>query len=518
MNDSNPRAAKVQPSISAPSKGESGGRDETAQKAPSPLPELPALQFETDLGLPVLGPLLAGTLRVDCTGISLKGTENGSPKEFTGPGYIVQTDTEGFAITIFVAGTPSLQEVLRPGGAPSTLISDAFTLEATDEFGRHWRAENIWMPATPLAAGGKGYVVRALGYELTMSRTNDGINDHSIEVWSRGEQRLLDHTSFGLLSILEQPRNLAGCLYLTTVSANTFQSSGLDFAAFHHHGNTCVRAMGRQPLPTNIGPRVWESMLFALAGPLDWSAIRLIDEGTEELRIRSPRERPSSNGNPPILQHLQPPTGDTWCIFDCYLRYVLRGPQPPEPKLHPLSSQVFSVRNSAGASIEAQSHALTVAVENVLNTFLLETGQPSDLDIAALKDLMAHLKDWPTKNQSPRKRAMQRAMGAIGGFKNASATDRLRALVSEGVISQNGVEAWKKLRNAGTHGDWSQLGQNHRHWADLTSAVSTLLHQLIFHLIGYKGAYTDYGTHGYPLRKYPPNPATGPSPSPDGAA
>ena len=519
MNDSNPRAAKVQPSISAPSKGESGGRDETAPKAPSPPPELPALQFETDLGLPVLGPLLAGTLHIDCTGISLKGTENGSPKEFTGPGHITQTDTEGFAITIFVAGTLSLQEVLRPGGAPGTLISNTFTLEAIDEFGRHWRAENIRMPATQLAAGGKGYVVRALCYELTMSRTSSGVTGHSLEVWSRDELRLPvpHHTSSGLLPLVEQPENLAGRWYRTTVLSNTFRSDRFDFATFHHHGNTCVRAMGKQPLPPKFGTRIWESMVFVLASPLSWSAIRLIDEGTEELRIRSPRERPSSNGNPPILQHLQPPTGDTWCIFDCYLRYVLRGSQPPEPKLHPLSSQVFSVRNSAGASIEAQSLALTVAVENVLNTFLLETGQPSDPDIAALKDLMEHLKDWPTKNQSPRKRAMERAMGAIGGFKNASATDRLRALVSEGVVSQNGVEAWKKLRNAATHGDWSQLRQNRQHWADLTGAVSTLFHQLIFHLIGYKGAYTDYGTHGYPLRKYPPNPATGPSPSPDGA-
>ena len=250
MSDSNPISRESSAQRIVPSKDESTGHNEAAPKPPSPRPELPALQFEANLGLPVLGPLLAGTLRVDCTSISLKGTENGTPKEFTGPGHIAQTDTEGFAITIFVAGTPSLEEVLRPGGTPGTLIGDAFTLEAIDEFGRHWRAENIWMPATQLAAGGKGYVVRALCYELTTSRTSSGITGNSLEVWSRGELRLPvpHHTSSGLLPLVEQPGNLAGRWYRTTVVANVFQSGGFDFATFHHHGNTCVRAMGNHTL------------------------------------------------------------------------------------------------------------------------------------------------------------------------------------------------------------------------------------------------------------------------------
>ena len=493
-------------------------------------PELPALQFEMDLVLPVLGPLLAGTLRVDCTSISLKGTENGTPNEFTGPGYIAQMDTEGFAITIFVAGTLSLEEALRPGGTPGTLMGDAFTLEATDELNRNWRAENIRMCAPEGCVGASGYVVRATCWELVMQRPSGSMEGFSLEVWSRGELPLPPphHTSTGLLPLVEQPEDYAGRRYRTTVVANTFHSDGFDFAAFHHHGNTCVRAMGKQPLPPNIGPRVWESMLFALAGPLNWSAIRLAEGANEDLRMCSPRRQATSDGSPPILSHLYPPPHDTWQIFDRYLQYVLRTPSKASHpwQLHPLSTQVLSVRSSANTSLEVQSLALTIAVEAVLGDFFLELGKPTETGVAALKDLVEHINAWASNNkmdnetemQEARKQLRSRASNAIGNFKKASAKDRLRALLSEGATSDIGLKAWKELRNAATHGDWSGLRSNYQKWMDLIGAVRTLFHQIIFRLIGYTGTYTDYGTHGYPLRKHPPNPATGPSPSPDGAA
>ena len=486
-------------------------------------PELPALQFEMDLVLPVLGPLLAGTLRVDCTSISLKGTENGTPKEFTGPGYISQTDTEGFAIAIFVAGTLSPQEVRRPGGAPGTLLSgsNCFTLEATDELNRNWRAENISMCAPEGCVGASGYVVRATCWEVVTQRPSGSMEGFSLEVWSRGELPLPPphHTSRGLLSLVEQPENYAGRWYGTTVVANTFHSDGFDFALFHHHGNTCVRAMGKQPWPPNIGSRVWESMLFALAGPLNWSAIRLAEGANEELRMRSPRRQATSNGNPPILSHLYPPPHDTWQIFDRYLQYVLRAqPEATHPwQLHSLSTQVFSVRNSAGASLETQSLALTVAVEAVLKRFFPELGKPTETDIAALDNMLNHIKGWKYGDNKINFCLKERALSAIGSFKKTSASDRLYALLSLGAISKAGLDAWKKLRNAANHGEWSSRRSNYQEWIEQIGAVRTLFHQLIFRLIGYTGTYTDYGTRGYLLGRYPPGNTAGVSPSSDGA-
>ncbi len=123
-------------------------------------------------------------------------------------------------------------------------MSNAFTLEATDVLGRTWRAENKQEPAPNGCVGGSGYVVRATCHELTMQRSSSGIEGGSLEVWSRGELRLPDPIVLGLLPIIEQPEDPGGRPYRTTVVADTFQSCGLDFAAFHHHGNTCVRASG----------------------------------------------------------------------------------------------------------------------------------------------------------------------------------------------------------------------------------------------------------------------------------
>ncbi len=76
-----------------------GGAQGQGKAVPKPIgrpSELPALRFDEDLGHPVLRPLLASRFHLDCTGISLAGTVRGKPTEYAGPGYIVQTNTEGF--------------------------------------------------------------------------------------------------------------------------------------------------------------------------------------------------------------------------------------------------------------------------------------------------------------------------------------------------------------------------------------------------------------------------------------
>ena len=343
--------------------------------------ELPPLQFDVNLDPPVLRPLLVGKFRIDCTKILLKGASGGVSKEFAGPGYIAQTETEGFAITIFVAGSLPFQDISMSGGVPGTLLSSAgaFSLEATDISGRTWHAGNIWMPSPRRGIGGDGYIVRASCHELVLQRSSCSIEGHSLELWSRDQLEFPFPTAGMFLPVIEQQQaeEPLGRSYRTIVLADTFQSCGFEFATFHHHGNIGLRAVGSQPPPEHFGPRVWESMLFALAGPLNWSAIRIASNGTEELRIRSPRARATPDGSPPILTRLYPPPYDTWRIFECYLKYVLAGPPPAEPKLHPLSSQVFSARNSGGASLEVQSLTLTVAVEAVLAEFFTELGKPT---------------------------------------------------------------------------------------------------------------------------------------------
>ena len=465
--------------------------------------ELPCLQFEPMFTRPILGPLLQGKLHVDCTEISLTGNRQGVSTRYVGPGYVDQTESRCFEVTIFVPKTFSAPGILQFGSLPGTLSSSAtsLTLEATDELGRIWRAENIWAAEPSGSLGGAGCVVRAQCHELAV-QWPASIDGHSLEIWHRGELLLPHPLARRYQPILEPTGGFRSRHYLTTVVADTFQSCGLNFAVFHHNGNTCMRATGDEALPDHIGPRVWEAMLFALGGPLGWSAIRCVGDKTERLRIRPQRRDCSNGGHPPILDHLQPPTEDVWQIFGGYLRYVLKGPQPAHPNLHALSSQVFAVRNSQDASLEIQSLATVVAIENLLAEFYMDHGKPSEKELAAQSALLKHLESWPEQDEQCKK-LLERAKSVIGGFTKASAAARLRALLALGAISEEGVEAWKKLRNAATHGDWSALRGDRQGWCDRIGAVTTLFHQLIFHLINYKGCHTDYGTHGYPLVRYP---------------
>jgi hypothetical protein len=46
--------------------------------------------------------------------------------------------------------------------------------------------------------------------------------------------------------------------------------------------------------------------------------------------------------------------------------------------------------------------------------------------------------------------------------------------------------------------------QNLQSFIDQTARVKVLFLQLIFHLVGYAGKYTDWGARGWPLVDYPP--------------
>ena len=447
---------------------------------------------EGNTAAPVIGPALTGHLKIDCTTITLSETRQSGGRAAevaSGPGYITQTPPDGFHVTIFLPG-PLPVDGQRAPCAPGTLQNGSHKLAATDIFGRTWTAVCVQVDPPSGCTGGRGHILGAHCFELELRENGrpPDTSDNRVEVWSRGELRLPNAAhDLRLLPIIEGPTASGQRARRVTVVANRFEDCGYKFAIFHHGGNTCLRVLCSAPPPDHLAWRLWESMLFTLGGPLSPTAIRTVRGGVGKLRIRPPEPLANGRAFAPIDTYSGPPAGDVWEIFRRYLRYVLSGDQPPDGRLHPLSAQVFAVRKSEMLSVNAQSLALSVAVEAVV-------------------------KGWPDSRSGPKARARDRTAGSTGNAIRHPGTNKLlHQLCSLGAVSEVNAKAWKKLRNAAAHGDWSGLQRNPQRWFDRLGAIRTLFHEIVFHIIGYTGPYTDYGQQGYPSRTYPPQrrPSTG---------
>jgi hypothetical protein len=92
-----------------------------------------------------------------------------------------------------------------------------------------------------------------------------------------------------------------------------------------------------------------------------------------------------------------------------------------------------------------------------------------------------------------------RIVGAIQSMAKPRARDHLEALVKQGALPAEHLDAWKALRHASAHaaapeGDWVLPT------IEKSAIVLALYYRLVFLLIGYQGPYTDYSERGWPER------------------
>lgn len=183
-------------------------------------------------------------------------------------------------------------------------------------------------------------------------------------------------------------------------------------------------------------------------------------------------------------------------LFEQYLSYVL----PHEKRHHPLWAQLNAIYEaSASTFIDAQALTLAVAIESILGSEFPNLGQPSKQEIKHIEEALAYWKQW---KGDPKVKA--RITGSLSQFKKPRAGDKMRALAEHGAISAEAAKAWTRLRNANAHA-YQQQTLTPDQFRDLLGVTQTLFYQLIFHAIGYRGPYCDYGSLGWPMRHYPPS-------------
>jgi len=172
-----------------------------------------------------------------------------------------------------------------------------------------------------------------------------------------------------------------------------------------------------------------------------------------------------------------------------------KGAENPCELAHRYWHRILRARES---DIENSSLVLSVAVEGVV-----KITPPSERggDPEFIKQIDEAI---PILNAAKLgSRVLGSVLSHLKNAKNPKVKDTLQQLKSEGVISEDHFEAWKKLRNAAVHGDVLEYDDTalQKH-LDRFHVCLDLYYRLVFLLIGYQGRHTDYGTRGWPTREF----------------
>lgn len=262
-----------------------------------------------------------------------------------------------------------------------------------------------------------------------------------------------------------------------------------------------VRAAVMTPsLPPSFVFRVVESLQFALGFEIAPQLIHGYDAERAFCTIRSePRRTQLSSILPPHRHEVIGAEQATWVVFERYLAHVL-----PDGRqgFHPLSLEWDRLVKSAGASLSAQLLITGISVESVLNTAW--TGKspfaPNKEERELLREWIQRINGFLDEAGCP-DGLKARFGGGFGAMFQIRAVDKLEQLARKGLIDRTLIARWKELRNPSAHGSTSGLGDEAAIYA--RDAVITLLYQIVFAAIGYRGPFSDYSRPGWPSREYP---------------
>lgn len=150
--------------------------------------------------------------------------------------------------------------------------------------------------------------------------------------------------------------------------------------------------------------------------------------------------------------------------------------------------------------VENSALVLSVAVEGLLKALYL---CEHDADATLLPQLDEATKVLKTLVLGDRARAI--LASALGNARKATPTGVLYRLCEQEVIAKEHVDAWKRLRNTGAHGELLEDDPvAFQTYMDTYWVCLDLFYLLALLAIRYRGSRTDYASDGWPVFRFPP--------------
>jgi hypothetical protein len=416
---------------------------------------------------------------------------SGSRQNFSGSGMVRQAPDGSFAFTLYDRSAHYRDERLTDV-LPGTWVNpdDLYDLQIRDSRGRRWEGE-ITFPSFSWVGGQPGAICEGPVTELRSISAEQYAETNTISLFipetpeiprdteahararERFEQTRIPQRRGQLWEILEPDFD---CSVLRT-------EFGLEVSFTWKQGS----------LPRGIDSRIEEALWFVL-GQLMWWGY-LVERQGSELRcvLRGWQRAPGkSNLGPPLALRASNAVPAVSRMFALYLRRIASF---SEPRYHPLSVNLRQVLTGAAITVDTKALALGVSVESLVKREFSSLGSAPTEVADAVNQFLASISSWPDDA-----RLKRRLEGAIRRVLSPDLRTSLTRLSELGVISGEQIDAWNWLRHPAAHGE--EIGERIREAVEKARTTYVMFVRLIFHVIGYVGPYTDWGSPGWPEAEF----------------
>lgn len=436
--------------------------------------------------------LKAGTFTQDCLAMILSNGDPDQPRRFSGPGHFSLDEQGQLQLVLYDPGhDPDPIELIRTSGVGEWVAeSDTYDLEATDLSGRIWHSSNLTVGVAAHVAR-PGAVVRA--HLDTLS--SDADCEHGGTDWM----------SLFFPHRVKAPRNVST---ITTVEETdrkrprrglerdvwAFSCEDLDIRIRLRDESFEITASAKEGASSeDLAAIIEETIWFALGQPVRADIVRYRRAGREGITIHSRgRDDALASAMPPYHVAIR---DSATVLAAMFCRYFAGVSGVRDGRYHPLSVLIRKALRAEAGTLEEAALARCVAIEGIVALEFSDLGGPTDETLEAAAVLEEVLEDY--LESSPLK---TRVEGFFGVVKGCSSRTALHALAKQGVITDEQLQAWETLRHVAAHGREYQLPP--REVFELSQRLRVLMVRLVFKRIGYRGAYTDYGTRNWPVRHH----------------
>ncbi len=249
------------------------------------------------------------------------------------------------------------------------------------------------------------------------------------------------------------------------------------------------------PLSENFDDRLVEAVRFCTATVAEPVMRETVHKGTKVLEFS--QHRPANKGM--LAPPLNPRGNDAdfYKLLEHYFLYACANAAGRD--YAPLSAKVGGLFALKGVNLDTVALLVSVAVESVLGEDSFDQLGKSPAGVLELiKAMLAHIR--AAAKMEPN--FIKRVADVVGGMKSIRAKDKLHALVVASAIDEKDRKAWNDTRNKAAHGSFEVDPAKLQELIDVVYRLSALVYKLVFLQIGYKGKFTDYGVHDWPLRDF----------------
>ncbi|MBB6243720.1 hypothetical protein [Rhodanobacter sp. MP1X3] len=267
-------------------------------------------------------------------------------------------------------------------------------------------------------------------------------------------------------------------------------------------GDTVMEVTHDNSLPASFYLRAQEALQFLTGKTVAWRARVEVSPDAFVLELTSPfRKARKTSLKPPISQGAAEFRAHGWRLFGCFLAYVTA--QTHGTQWNPIAYHLHNARESTANSIDAGAVGVSVTLEAIVS--LAATKHEEDV-LERIEAFQKHMHDHLSQ-QTEFSGLTTRLDVMLAQWSKKRPQDTLHELAERGFIQKDYIKSWTDLRNRHVHPTLADLEPpspaTYQRVLNNAYRVEVLIYQIIFHLLGYKGPFTDYGAESFPIKNYP---------------